>query len=45
MKRSMEMIKIMVLCCDVKKTVKIGNDPLFSQCPILVSKCKITDKN
>ena len=33
------------LLCDVKTTVKIRNDPLFSQCPILVSKCKITDKN
>ena len=33
------------LLCDVKTTVKIRNDPLFSQCPALVSKCKITDKN
>ena len=25
--------------------LKIRNDPLYSQCPMLVSKCKITDKN
>ena len=33
------------LLCDVKTTDKIRNDPLFRQCPMLVSRCKITDKN
>ena len=33
------------LLCDVKTTDKVRNDPLYSQCPMLVSKCKITDKN
>ena len=33
------------LLCDVKTTDKVKNDSLFSQCPMLVSKCKITDKN
>ena len=33
------------LLCDVKTTDKVKNDHLFSQCPILVSRCKITDKN
>ena len=33
------------LLCDVKTTDKIRNDPLYSQCPMLVSRCKITDKN
>ena len=33
------------MLCEVKTTDKIRNDPLFSQCPMLVSKCKITDKN
>ena len=33
------------LLCDVKTTDKVKNDPLFSQCPMLVSKCKIPDKN
>ena len=33
------------LLCDVKTTDKIGNDPLHSQCPMLVSRCKITDKH
>ena len=33
------------LLCDVKTTDKIRNDLLFSQCPMLVSRCKITDKN
>ena len=33
------------LLCEVKTTDKIRNDPLFRQCPMLVSKCKITDKN
>ena len=27
------------LLCDVKTTDKVRNDPLFSQCPMLVSKC------
>ena len=31
--------------CDVKTTDKIRKDPLFSQCPMLVSRSKITDKN
>ena len=34
-----------ILLCDVKITDKIRNDPLYSQCPMLVSRCKITDKN
>ena len=33
------------LICSVKTTDKIRNDPLYSQCPMLVNKCKITDKN
>ena len=33
------------LLCDIKTTDKVRNDPLYSQCPMLVSKCKITDKN
>ena len=33
------------LLCDVKATDKIRNDPLYSQCPMLVSRCKINDKN
>ena len=33
------------LLCDVKTTDRIRNDPLYSQCPMLVSRCKITDKN
>ena len=33
------------MLCDVKTTDEVRNDPLFSQCPMLVSKCKITDKN
>ena len=33
------------LLCDVKTTDKIRNDPLYIQCPMLVSRCKITDKN
>ena len=32
------------LLCDVK-TDKVRNDPLYRQCPMLVAKCKITDKN
>ena len=32
------------MLCDVKTTDEVRNDPLFSQCPMLVSKCKITDK-
>ena len=34
-----------IMLCDVKTTDKIRNDQLYSQCPMLVSKCKITDKN
>ena len=34
-----------ILLCDVKTTDKIKNDCLYNQCPMLVSKCKITDKN
>ena len=33
------------LLCDVKTTDKIRNDHLYSQCPMLVLRCKITDKN
>ena len=33
------------LLCEVKTTEKIRNDPLYRQCPMLVSKCKVTDKN
>ena len=33
------------LLCDVKTTDKVRNDPLYRQCPMLVSSCKITDKN
>ena len=33
------------MLCDVKTTEKIKEDQLYSQCPMLVSKCKITDKN
>ena len=33
------------MLCDVKIIDKIRNDPLYSQCPMLVSRCKITDKN
>ena len=33
------------MLCEVKTTDKIRNDHLYSQCPMLVSKCKITDKN
>ena len=32
-----------VLLCDVKTTDKIRKDCLYSQCPMLVSKCKITN--
>ena len=34
-----------IMLCDVKTTDKIKNDCLYNQCPMLVSKCKITDKN
>ena len=34
-----------IMLCDVKTIDKIRNDPLYSQCPMLVSRCKITDKN
>ena len=33
------------LLCDVKTTDKIRNDPLHSQCPMLVSRCEITHEN
>ena len=33
------------MLCEVKTTDKITNDPFYSQCPMFVSKCKITDKN
>ena len=34
-----------IMLCNVKTTDKIKNDCLYSQCPMLVSKCKISDKN
>ena len=34
-----------ILLCSVKTTDKIRNDPLYIQCPILVSKCKIANDN
>ena len=34
-----------ILLCNVKTTDKIKNDFLYSQCPMLLSKCKISDKN
>ena len=34
-----------IMLCNVKTTDKIRNDCLYSQCPMLVSKVKITDKN
>ena len=34
-----------IMLCDVKTTEKIKEDHLYRQCPMLVSKCKITDKN
>ena len=37
--------KSCILLCDVKTTDKIRNDHLFKQCPMMISKCKITDKN
>ena len=33
------------LLCDIKTTDVIRKHPLYSQCPMLVSKCTITDKN
>ena len=36
---------MVAFCCDVKTTDKIRNDSLYSQCPMLVSRCKITHKN
>ena len=33
------------MLCDVKTSDEIRNDCLYSQCPMLVSKCKITDQN
>ena len=34
-----------IMLCDVKSTEKIKEDNLYRQCPMLVSKYKITDKN
>ena len=34
-----------ILLCDAKTTDKIRDDFLYKQCPMLVSRCKITDKN
>ena len=34
-----------IMLCDVKTTDKIKKDQLYSQCPMLVSKFKISDKN
>ena len=34
-----------IMLCDVKTTDKIKKDYLYNQCPMLVSKCKINDKN
>ena len=34
-----------ILLCNVKTTDKIRNDSLYSQCPMLVSKCKINNEN
>ena len=34
-----------ILLCNVKTTDKIINDCLYSQCPMLVSKCKIAYEN
>ena len=34
-----------IMLCDVETTKMIKEDPLYSQCPMLVSKCRITDKN
>ena len=33
------------MLCYVKTTDEIKNDCLYSQCPMLVSKCKITNEN
>ena len=33
------------MLCEVKTTDKVRNDPLYRQCSMLVSRCKITDKN
>ena len=33
------------LLCEIKTIDKVRNDPLYSQCPILVSRCKITHEN
>ena len=34
-----------IMLCDVKTTDEIKNDCLYSQCPMLVSKCKINNEN
>ena len=31
--------------CDIKTTDKMRHDCLYKQCPMLVSRCKITDKD
>ena len=36
---------VCIMLCDVNTTDKIKNDCLYSQCSMLVSKCKITDKD
>ena len=33
------------MLCEVETTDKIRNDCLYKHCPMLISKCKITDKN
>ena len=33
------------MLCDLKTTDKVRNDCIYKQCPMLVSRCKITDKN
>ena len=34
-----------IMLCNIKTTDKIKNDHLYSQCPMLVSRCKIADKS
>ena len=43
----MDKIKIVVafMFCEVKTIDKVRNDPLYSQCPMLVTRCKITHEN
>ena len=33
------------MLCNIKTIDKVRNDPLYSQCPMLVSRCKITHEN